>query len=165
LPGDGGHRPLDGLGGKPTPLADGPGVALAAIGTLSFGAVLGPEAPLIALGSMVGVAVTHFLPLGDRERAVLGSAGSFSAISALFGGPIVGGVLMLEAAVGLGAAVLPILLPGFVAAGVGYVVFIGLGSWGGLNAQAITVPGLPPYNGTHVLDLLVGVVVGAVTAS
>ena len=35
-----------------------PGVALAALGTLAFGAVLGPEAPVIALGSAVGVAVT-----------------------------------------------------------------------------------------------------------
>ena len=40
----------------PTALAAGPGVALAALGTLSFGLVLGPEAPLIALGSVVGVA-------------------------------------------------------------------------------------------------------------
>ena len=30
------------------------GVALAAIGSLSFGAVLGPEAPVIALGAVVG---------------------------------------------------------------------------------------------------------------
>jgi chloride channel protein, CIC family len=50
LPGDGGHRPLEGIGGGATPVSHGPGIALAAIGTLSFGAVLGPEAPLIALG-------------------------------------------------------------------------------------------------------------------
>ena len=44
LPGDGGHEPLDGISTAPTALAAGPGVALAALGTLSFGAVLGPEA-------------------------------------------------------------------------------------------------------------------------
>jgi hypothetical protein len=44
---------------------------------------------------------------------VLASAGSFSAVSALFGGPIVGGVLMMEGALGFGAATIPILLPGF----------------------------------------------------
>ena len=42
LPGDGGHRPLEGIGGGATPVSHGPGIALAAIGTLSFGAVLGP---------------------------------------------------------------------------------------------------------------------------
>ena len=90
LPGDGGHSPLQGIGGGVTPLAHAPGIALAAIGTLAFGAVLGPEAPLIALGSIVGVAVTLVVRLDERERAVLATAGSFSAISALFGGPLVG---------------------------------------------------------------------------
>ena len=164
LPGDGGHRPIDGIGGGPTPLAYGPGVALAAVGTLSFGAVLGPEAPLVALGSVVGLAVTPFVRLGPREDAVLATAGSFSAVSALFGGPIVAGVMMMEGAIGLGAAVLPLLLPGFVAAAIGYVIFVGLGSWGGLDTQAITVPGLPSYDGTHVLDLLLGIGVGIVAA-
>jgi H+/Cl- antiporter ClcA len=165
LPGDGGHSPLDGIGGGgPTPLAYAPGIALAAIGTLSFGAVLGPEAPLIALGSVVGVAVTLFVRLDKRETAVIGSAGSFSAISALFGGPLVGGMLMVEGGLEMGALLLPIILPGFVAAAIGYVIFVGLGDWGGLAAQGLSVPNLPPYNGTHVLDLLLAVVVGVATA-
>jgi chloride channel protein, CIC family len=57
-----------------------------------------------------------------------------------------------------------LLLPGFVAAAIGYVIFVGLGSWGGLDTQAITVPGLPSYDGTHVLDLLLGIGVGIVAA-
>jgi hypothetical protein len=61
-------------------------VALAALATLSFGAVLGPEAPLIALGSVVGTAVLPFVRVDTRESAVLSTAGSFSAVSALFGG-------------------------------------------------------------------------------
>jgi hypothetical protein len=44
------------------------------------------------------------------------------------------------------------------------VLFIGLGSWGGLSSQAIAVPGLPLYQGTHLLDLLVGVAVGVCAA-
>ena len=43
LPGDGGHPPLEGIGGGTTPVAYAPGIALAALGTLAFGAVLGPE--------------------------------------------------------------------------------------------------------------------------
>jgi H+/Cl- antiporter ClcA len=166
LPGDGGHEPLRGLGTAPTPPSHGPGVALAALGTLGFGAVLGPEAPLIALGSVVGLGVTHFARLGQRESALIGTAGSFAAISSLFGGPIVGGVIMVEAAGtgGLGAMLIPSLLPGFVAAAIGYVIFVGFGHWGGLNAPGLVEPGLPPYHGTHVYDLVVAVAVGITTA-
>ena len=164
LPGDGGNEPLEGLGGKPPLLSYAPGVALAAIGTLAFGPVLGPEGPLIALGSIVGITVTRFARLGPHESAVLGSAGAFSAISALFGGPVVGGVLMMEGAIGFGASTIRILLPGFVAAAVGYLIFIGLGDWGGLHAQALTVPGLPPYTAEHLGDLGVALAVGVTSA-
>ena len=46
LPGRGGHSPADGFkaGGVPSPI-ELPGIALAALATLSLGAVLGPEAP------------------------------------------------------------------------------------------------------------------------
>jgi H+/Cl- antiporter ClcA len=164
LPGDGGHSPLVGFSGGPTLLRSGPGMVLAAIGTLSFGAVLGPEAPLIAIGSVVGMAAASLGKVGEKEHAVLATAGSFAAISALFGGPVVGGVLMVEGGLGMGSALIAVLLPGFVAAAIGYVIFLGLGSWGGLDAQAIAVPGLPVYNHEHVLDLVVGVGVGVVTA-
>jgi H+/Cl- antiporter ClcA len=164
LPGDGGHEPMAGLGGPPTPVRHVPGVALAALGSLAFGAVLGPEAPLIALGSAVGLAAAPLLRLGTQGQAVIGTAGSFSAVSALFGGPLVAGMLLLEGGVAMGAAVLPVLLPGVVAAGVGYVLFVGLGDWGGLSSTPLMVPGLPAYDGTHILDLGIGVVVGVVAA-
>jgi H+/Cl- antiporter ClcA len=164
LPGDGGHEPIQGLATTPTPLKHAPGVALAAIGTLAFGAVLGPEAPVIALGSVVGVALAMALRANARGTAALSAAGSFSAISALFGGPLVAGMLMVEGGVGMGAALIPALLPGLVAAAVGYVVFVGLGDWGGLASQGLVVPDLPAYNGTHVYDLLLAVAVGVVTA-
>jgi chloride channel protein, CIC family len=164
LPGDGGHPPLRGIGGGAVPVVNGPGIALAAIGTLSFGAVLGPEAPLIALGAVVGMVFTPFARADEKGKAVLATAGSFSAISALFGGPIVGGMLMVEAGLGMGAALLPVLLPGFVAAAVGYVLFVGLGDWGGLSTQGLAVPDLPAYTGTHISDLIIAVVVGVVAA-
>ncbi|HEY6775474.1 MAG TPA: chloride channel protein [Thermoleophilaceae bacterium] len=164
LPGDGGHSPLEGLSAKPTPFAWGPGVALAALGTLAFGSVLGPEAPLIALGSVVGTAASSLVKLGPRENAVLATAGSFSAISALFGGPLVAGMLLVEAGVGMGAALIPSLLPGLVAAACGYLIFVGLGDWGGLDTTALAVPGLPEYNGTSIGDLLVGLAVGIAAA-
>ncbi len=164
LPGDGGHPPLEGIGGGPTPLSHAPGIALAALGTLAFGAVLGPEAPLIALGSVVGVAAARMAKVGPRETAVLGTAGSFSAVSALFGGPIVAGMLMVEGGLAVGPGLLPMLLPGLVAAAIGYVLFVGLGDWSGLDATALSVPGLPAYDGTRVVDLGLAIVIGIVTA-
>jgi len=164
LLGDGGHPPLEGIGGGATPVAHAPGIVLAALGTLCFGAVLGPEAPLIALGSVVGMVVALSGTFGTREQSVLATAGSFSAVSAIFGGPIVAGILLVEGGLSMGPALLPILLPGFVAAAIGYVIFIGFGSWGGISAQDLSVSNLPPYNGTHVYDLLVAVVVGIAAA-
>ena len=164
LPGDGGHSPLDGISVEPTPFRYGPGVALAAIGTLAFGPVLGPEAPLIALGSVVGLAILPLVRLGRQEQAVLATAGSFAAIAALFGGPLVAGLLLLEAGGGLGAALIPMLLPGLVAAAVGYLIFVGLGDWGGLDQTALVVPDLPAYQGTRLLDLLIALIVGIAVA-
>jgi chloride channel protein, CIC family len=164
LPGDGGHRPLDGISTDPMPVSYAPGIALAAIGTLAFGAVLGPEAPVIALGAITALAVTRFARLGAQETHVLGLAGSISAISALFGGPIVAGVMMLEAGVALGARLIPVLLPGFTAAAVGYLIFTGFGDWGGLDAPGLAVPNLALYDGPYLGDLAVAIAVGIVTA-
>ena len=167
LPGDGGHRPVDGLSAAPMAAAYGPSVALAALGTLSFGAVLGPEAPLIALGSVVGMLVAPLFKLGPKESAVLATAGSFAAIAALFGGPIPAGVLMVEASVGmgLGAALIPMLLPGLVAAATGFLIFTGIGDWGGVKESTLKVPGLAPYDGVHFIDLGVGLAVGLLAAA
>lgn len=164
LPGDGGHRPLEGLNTTPTPISHGPGVALAALGTLPFGPILGPEAPVLALGSVVGMAASRIARANPRRTAVLSAAGSFSALSALFDGPIVAGLLMVEASLPMGAAALPLLLPGLVAAAIGYLVFVGFGSFGGLNHPGLLVPNLPAYQGLHLLDLLFAVLVGLAAA-
>jgi H+/Cl- antiporter ClcA len=165
LPGDGGHTPIHGIDPEPAPLSHAPGIVVAALGTLGFGLVLGPEAPVIAIGSIVGVAMTWFARLAPRETKVLATAGAFAAISALFDGPIVAGVMLTEAAApALGAALIPALLPGFVAAAVGYTIFLGFGNWGGLNAPGLAIPNLELYDGARVTDLVVAIAVGAVTA-
>lgn len=164
LPGDGGHSPLAGIGGAPTPWQYAPGVALAALGTLSFGAVLGPEAPLIALGSVVGMVFVSLTKVTGPGRVTLATAGSFSAVSALFGGPLVAGMLLLESGLAAGTALLPALLPGLTAAAVGYVLFVGFGSWEGLSSFGLAVPGLPDYTGLHPGDLVLAIVVGVVTS-
>jgi H+/Cl- antiporter ClcA len=164
LPGDGGASPLAGMSHGPTPVRHVPGIVLAALGTLGFGLVLGPEAPVLAVGSATGVAVSNLVRAVGRPRAVLAAAGQFSAISTLFGGPLVGGVMVTEAGIGLGRALIPALLPGFVAAAVGYLVFVGLGPFTGAPAPAMTVPDLAPLDGLRVIDLVLAIAAGVITS-
>ena len=165
LPGDGGHTPLAGIDPSPLPLSHAPGTVVAALGTLGFGLVLGPEAPVVTLGAIIAVALVSFTPLDEKERRVIALAGAFSAIAALFGGPLVAGVMMTEsAAPALGAALIPGLLPGFVAAAVGYVIFLGFGDWQGLETAGLAVPHLELYDSARLVDLGFAVAVGLVTA-
>ncbi|HTT51260.1 MAG TPA: chloride channel protein [Streptosporangiaceae bacterium] len=146
LPGTGGHSPVDGFkaGGSPTP-AELPGVVLAALATLSLGVVLGPEAPLIALGGGLGILAMRLVKRDapDRTTAVVAAAGSFAAISTLLGSPLLGAFLLMEAS-GLGGATLElVLVPGLLAAGIGTLIFIGLDSATGLGTFSLAIPHLP----------------------
>jgi chloride channel protein, CIC family len=149
LPGTGGHSPADGF--KMTgalPPTELPGVLLAALATLSFGAVLGPEAPLILIGSGLGVLAVRLAKKDapDQAATVIAAAGSFAAISSLLGSPIIGAFLLLET-VGLGGPMLGVVLvPGLLAAGVGTLIFIGLDSLTGFGTFSLAVPGLPPFD-------------------
>jgi H+/Cl- antiporter ClcA len=173
LPGRGGHVPADGLstGRAPTEPIELPGILLAALATLGLGLVLGPEGPLIAIG--VGLAVlairTARKDAPDQVVAVIAAAGAFAAISSLFGSPVVGAVIIIEAT-GLGGATLPVvLLPGLLAAGIGSLVFIGMGSWTGLSTSAFALspltlpafdrPGWGDFGWTIALALAAAVVV------
>ena len=103
---------------------------IASLATLCLGAVLGPEAPLIAIGSGIGVLAVHLVKKDAPAQAfaVIGAAGSFAAISTLLGSPLVGAFLLMEAA-GLGGPMLGVVLvPGLLAAGVGSLIFVGLDS-------------------------------------
>jgi chloride channel protein, CIC family len=149
LPGTGGHSPADGFKTSGAlPPAELPGVFLAALATLSFGAVLGPEAPLILIGSGLGVLAVRLAARDAPAQAstVIAAAGSFAAISSLLGSPIVGAFLLLEAA-GLGGPMLGVVLvPGLLAAGVGTLIFIGLDEITGFGTFSLAVPGMPPFD-------------------
>jgi H+/Cl- antiporter ClcA len=153
LPGRGGHIPAEGLstGGRPTQPIELPGVLLAALATLGLGLVLGPEAPLIALGLGLGILSMRLVKRDAPEQALglMAAAGSFAAISSIFGSPLIGAIVIIEAA-GLGGAMLPVvLLPGLLAAGIGSLVFIGFGDWSGFSTAAWQlVPfALPSFGG------------------
>ena len=151
MPGSGGHKPAEGLkAGPPTQPNELPGVLLASLASIGFGMVLGPEAPLIAIAGGLGILAVRSARKGapDQVLALIAGAASFAAMSSLFGSPIVGAVIIIEAA-GLGGATLPvILLPGLLAAGIGSLVFIGMGSLTGLSSSAYAIAplSLPKYH-------------------
>jgi H+/Cl- antiporter ClcA len=149
LPGTGGHPPADGFkAGGALPPTELPGVLLAAFATLAFGAVLGPEAPLIAMGSGLGVLAVRLAARDAKPTVanVIAATGSFAAISSLLGSPLLGAFLLLEAS-GLGGPMLGlVLLPGLLAAGLGALIFLGLDSLSGLGALSLTIPNLPPFD-------------------
>ena len=147
LPGKGGHSPADGFktGEGPPAVAELPGIVLAALATLSLGVVLGPEAPMIALGGGLGVLAVRLVKRDapPRTATVVAAAGSFAAISTLLGSPLTGAFLLMEAS-GLGGPMLElVLVPGLLAAGVGTLIFIGLDSLTGLGTFSLTIPNLP----------------------
>ena len=153
LPGHGGHVPADGLkvGGTPLGPIDLPGVLLAALATLGLGLVLGPEAPLIAIGTGLGILAMSLIRRDAPQQtlSLMAAAGSFAALSSIFGSPVIGAVLVIEA-IGLGGPMLSVvLLPGLMAAGIGSLVFIGLGSWSGFSTAAWSLRPfpLPEYGG------------------
>jgi H+/Cl- antiporter ClcA len=146
MPGRGGHSPADGFrAGAPPTAAELPGVLLAALASLCFGAVVGPEAPLIALGG--GLAA---LGLGLRTRdasdqaiTVVGGAGAFAAIAFLLGSPMVGAFLMLEAVGLAGPRAKVVLIPGLLCSGIGFLVAVGLNSWTGIGIGSLAIANVP----------------------
>ncbi|MEU1125204.1 chloride channel protein [Streptomyces sp. NPDC005899] len=164
LPGTGGHRPAEGFVNTGAPsAAELPGVALAALATLGLGAVLGPEAPLIALGGGLAADAVRLLKPGiaPGAAAMVAAAGSFAAVSALLGSPLLGAFLLMEAS-GLAGMMLGVaLVPGLLASGLGSLVFIGLGSWTGLGTYSLTLPHVPHASQPTVAAFAWAVAIGA----
>ena len=168
LPGSGGASPAAGFAMHGPPgAAQLPGVLAAALATLAFGAVLGPEMPLIALGGGLAVLAVRLAgrnKVPEQGVRVIGAAGSFAAISTLIGSPIAGAFLLMEAS-GLGGPTMSmVLVPGLVASGVGALIFVGLDSLTGLGTFALTLPGLPPFGRPDVAEFGWAIVIGLAAA-
>ena len=135
LPGHTGESPLTGFHFN-DPVRTVPSVLLAATATLIFGASLGPEGPLIVVGSTAAA-----LLMRRAEPNVLSM------------------VMFLG-----GIAPKVILLPAFVALGAGYLTQIGWGAWSGIGTHGLNVPGLPDYPSIQPGDLFAGLVLAIVVS-
>ena len=167
LPGTAGHEPAEGFkaAGEVRPI-DLPGIIIAAFATLSLGVVLGPEAPLIAIGSGLGVLAVRLLKKDAPKQAVMviAAASSFAAISTLLGSPLVGAFLLMEAS-GLGGGMLSVvLIPGLLAAGVGSLIFIGLDRVTGFGTFALAIPDIPTFTTPTVAEFLWAIGIGLAAA-
>jgi H+/Cl- antiporter ClcA len=141
LPGGGGHSPLEGISVEDEPHRP-LGPLTVALASLGFGAVLGPEMPLLLLGQWLGVVAADRFRGSPPVRRLAALSGAASALGVVFGNPATAMVVLLEAARGTPVLVL---LPPFVAAAVGFSIFTGIGSFGGLPAESLAVPALPVY--------------------
>src|SRR5262245_16071388 len=144
LPGTGGHIPPNGLKAAPIPPIELPGVRVAATASIGLGLVVGPEAPLLALGGGLGALMVQAIGRQDPPQLgmLMGSSGTFAAISFRFGSPIIAPVLLIEAARIGGSQMSLVLIPGLTAAGIGSVTEIGMGSWTGLDTSNISLSGV-----------------------
>ncbi|MFE9631845.1 chloride channel protein [Streptomyces sp. NPDC006463] len=167
LPGAGGHVPAAGLhtvGAVPAAL---PGVVLAAAASLPFGAVLGPEAPLIALGGGLALVFRDLAqaPATPQSNALLGAAGAAAAVSAIFGNPLIAAVLLMELAGVGGPRLFAVMLPVMLSSGIGALVFTGLGRWTGLETGDLTLKLFAPAPRLDLADVAWTLVIAVALAA
>ncbi|EWT01362.1 Cl- channel voltage-gated family protein [Intrasporangium oryzae NRRL B-24470] len=168
LPGTAGHSPALGFttGSGPAASRDLAGIVLASLATLSLGAVLGPEAPLIAIGGGLAALTVRLVKKDAPPMAVtiMASAGSFAAVSTLLGSPLLGAFLIMEAAGIAGATLSLVALPGLLASGIGALVFVGMNSWTGLGSFSLALTTVPPGVEPTIASILWALPVGLLGA-
>jgi H+/Cl- antiporter ClcA len=164
LPGRGGHVPAMGLIVDVTPPSQVPGVVLAGAASLVLDAVVGPEAPLVAMGSGLALLAVRRTNMSDDAHALIAAAGSAAATSTVFGNPLIPVVLFLEVFGLTRRGTMLLVLPCLVSSGVGALVFTGLGDWTGLEIDALAIPDLEP-SGLDVVDVMWTVPVAAIVAA
>jgi H+/Cl- antiporter ClcA len=158
MPGRGGHVPAFGLSTGQILPEQLPGVMLAGLATIGLGAVLGPEAPLIALGGGLGLLAARLVGKDATPEVgqILAASATFAALSLIFGSPLIAAIILIEVT-GLGGPRLTlILIPGLLAAGIGSLVSIGMGSFTGLSSSAYALDPftLPAFDTPDIVDFL-----------
>ena len=143
-----------------------PGIVLASLATLCLGVVLGPEAPLIAIGSGLGVLAVHLVKKdapahggrGDRRRRQLRRDQHVARLAARRGVPADGGGRARRPDARRRAR------PGLLAAGVGSLIFVGLDNWTGFGTFSLAIPDIPPFGTPRRRRVPLGVAIGVAAA-
>jgi len=168
LPGRAGEPAVAGVGLDPLSPVQLISAMLAALASLGLGLVLGPEAPLTALGLAAGLVAARALRRGASGGQLLVVAGAFAAISTVFGGPLPSALLLFELMARSGrvpsAALGQALLPGFLASGTAALVFTGVDHWPGVAETVMRLPPLPNYPSVRLVDVAWGVLVAVAAA-
>ncbi len=161
LPGGTGEGPLTGFHFSTEPL-HAPGILLAALATLAAGITLGPEAPLIIVGTTVVALATRSLP--DQTRTALMFLGGLAAIGVVFGSPVVTVLIVIEfIAVGLAPAAM--LVPALAALTFGTITQLWMSHIFGIHLHSLVINIPVLYEAIMPFELLVTLVVAALVTA
>jgi H+/Cl- antiporter ClcA len=136
-----------------------PGIMLQAFTTLWSGAAVGPEGPLVFLTGGIGTFVSERLKLQKDDVQVLVYSSIAGAFGGFLGSPVVGAVGAFEYMTIKELNYYRHMIPGLIAAAVGYAVYFAL-----LQETYLGIYSFPEYASPGVIDLwwalLVGVIAG-----
>jgi H+/Cl- antiporter ClcA len=157
MPGHGGHSAVGDLSMEPLSPLGLVSALLAALASLGLGLVLGPEAPLLAIGLTAGLVAGKALRAEESAAKLIVMAGAFASISTVFGGPLPSALLLFELAaahaVVPAAALGRALVPGFLASGTAALMFTGVDDWPGVKETVLSLPPLPDYPTVQGVDV------------
>jgi H+/Cl- antiporter ClcA len=138
-----------------------PGILLQAFTALWSGAAVGPEGPLVFLTGGVGSFISDRLRLQKDDVQVLVYSSIAGAFGGFFGSPVVGAVGAFEYMFIKELNFYRHLIPGLLAAAVGYGVYFAL-----LQTSYLGIYSFPDYPSFQLVDLwwalLVGVIAGGI---
>jgi len=129
------------------------------VATLVFGFVLGPEAPLIVLGSAIGAILGR--KADPQARMAMMFLGGAAALGAVLGNPFVAGFMILEFAA-MGMVPVMLIAPAMLALACSYLAQIGIWNLPGLGEHGLAVPGMPPYPSVQPWDIAIAILVAIV---
>lgn len=162
MPGHAGPGPLTGFHFD-TAVSFAPAILLTALVSLIAGASLGPEAPLIIIGTTLAAMMTRKKDEQTRKAAMFISGAA--AIGAVFGNPFITAFMILEFAA-LGLIPYALILPVMTALGASFIIQTGIWRFPGFDVHPLAVQGIPDYSaiapGDFVLTIVVGLIAGCV---
>jgi H+/Cl- antiporter ClcA len=136
-----------------------PSMIVTSLLSLSFGASVGPEAPVLDISSGVSSWVGEKLNLPKRQLRILTFCGMGAGLGAFFGSPLGSTLLALEFPHQMGLEYYEALVPTLLSSIVGFMIF--------RLATGLTIGGeyqFPPYPNLQHIDLFYAVLLGVIGA-